>query len=129
MCKPVPIIRSPRTRTLVSLCTACSTAPGRTLINLARTGATRVFIFDHTIRRKKDSEPEDASTRGPVRSVHIDQSYRASVERVRYHLPDEAETLLQKRFQIINVRLTYQIKPAGRCLLSAWYMADRLTDR
>lgn len=36
--------------------------------------------------------------------MHIDQSYTASVERVRYHLPEEAEKLLQKRFQIINVR-------------------------
>lgn len=70
---------------------------------LLSTGASRVFIFDHTIRRvKKPGEP-DAARRGPVRNVHIDQSYNASVERVRYHLPEEAEKLLQKRFQIINV--------------------------
>ncbi|KAK4126858.1 hypothetical protein N657DRAFT_640720 [Parathielavia appendiculata] len=67
------------------------------------TGAVRVFVFDHTIRRQKDPAKPDAAFRGPVRSVHIDQSYSASVERVRYHLPDEAEQLLQKRFQIINV--------------------------
>ncbi|KAL2127970.1 hypothetical protein VTI74DRAFT_9907 [Chaetomium olivicolor] len=67
------------------------------------TGATRVFIFDHTIRREKNPNLPDAAFRGPVRSVHIDQSYPASVARVRYHLPDEAEALLQKRFQIINV--------------------------
>jgi len=68
-----------------------------------RTGATRVFIFDHTIRREKKADEPEAALRGPVRNVHIDQSYAASVERVRYHLPDEAEQLLQKRFQIINV--------------------------
>ncbi|KAL2171290.1 hypothetical protein VTG60DRAFT_3177 [Thermothelomyces hinnuleus] len=67
------------------------------------TGATRVFIFDHTIRREKQPGVSDAAFRGPVRNVHIDQSYKASVERVRYHLPEEAEQLLQKRFQIINV--------------------------
>ncbi|AEO55832.1 hypothetical protein MYCTH_2057467 [Thermothelomyces thermophilus ATCC 42464] len=68
------------------------------------TGATRVFIFDHTIRREKQPGVSDAAFRGPVRNVHIDQSYKASVERVRYHLAEEAEQLLQKRFQIINVR-------------------------
>ncbi|KAL2159074.1 hypothetical protein VTH06DRAFT_2833 [Thermothelomyces fergusii] len=66
------------------------------------TGATRVFIFDHTIRREKQPGQSDAAFRGPVRNVHVDQSYRPSVERVRYHLPEEAEQLLQKRFQIIN---------------------------
>ncbi|KAK4184326.1 amino acid permease-domain-containing protein [Podospora australis] len=68
------------------------------------TGASRIFIFDHTIRRgNNDIRDPDAPRRGPVRSVHIDQSYSASVNRVQYHLPDEADQLLQKRFQIINV--------------------------
>ncbi|KAL2259719.1 hypothetical protein VTK26DRAFT_6510 [Humicola hyalothermophila] len=67
------------------------------------TGASRVLIFDHTIRRQPGSEFRSGPIRGPVRGVHIDQSYAASVNRVRYHLPDEAEQLLQKRFQIINV--------------------------
>ena len=35
--------------------------------------------------------------------VHIDQTYEASVERVKYHLPDEAERLLKSRVRIINV--------------------------
>ncbi|KAK4144249.1 uncharacterized protein C8A04DRAFT_11585 [Dichotomopilus funicola] len=67
------------------------------------TGATRVLIFDHTIRRVQKAETPEAALRGPVRQVHIDQSYAASEDRVRYHLPDEAEELLKKRFQIINV--------------------------
>lgn len=41
--------------------------------------------------------------RGPVRSVHIDQSYKAGLERVAHHLPEEAESLLKGRVQIINV--------------------------
>jgi hypothetical protein len=70
-----------------------------------RTGASRVFIFDHTIRRQpKDVRTPQAQLRGPVRRVHIDQSYSASVSRVPHHLPDEAEELLKHRFQIINVR-------------------------
>lgn len=35
--------------------------------------------------------------------VHIDQTYDASVKRVQYHLPDEAERLLKGRVRIINV--------------------------
>ena len=38
-----------------------------------------------------------------MRSVHIDQSYKAGFDRVGFHLPDEAETLLRGRVQIINV--------------------------
>ncbi|KAH0829635.1 hypothetical protein AYO21_10051 [Fonsecaea monophora] len=68
------------------------------------TGASRVLIFDHTIRRAtSDVRDVGGQRRGPARRVHIDQSYTASENRVRYHLPDEAEELLKKRFQIINV--------------------------
>ncbi|KAF4628249.1 hypothetical protein G7Y89_g9906 [Cudoniella acicularis] len=68
------------------------------------TGATRVFIFDHTIRRAPVDVRDGAiQLRGPGKRVHIDQSYRASESRVKYHLPDEADELLKKRFQIINV--------------------------
>ncbi|KAH7322592.1 amino acid permease-domain-containing protein [Stachybotrys elegans] len=68
------------------------------------TGASRIFIFDHTIRRKPaGSETRDSASRGPVQRVHIDQSYDAAKTRVPYHLPDDAETLLKGRYQIINV--------------------------
>ncbi|KAF9889369.1 hypothetical protein FE257_007479 [Aspergillus nanangensis] len=68
------------------------------------TGASRVFIFDHTIRRQsKDDRTPDAQIRGPVQRVHIDQSYAASKDRVTYHLPEDAPELLKGRYQIINV--------------------------
>ncbi|KAK3061385.1 hypothetical protein LTS18_006368 [Coniosporium uncinatum] len=71
------------------------------------TGASKIFIFDHTIRRPAntaDAEAADSSmVRGPVTRVHIDQSYAASLARVSHHLPDEAPALLQSRVQIINV--------------------------
>jgi len=67
-------------------------------------GASRVFIFDHTIRRATSDVRDIAGQfRGPARQVHIDQSYDASKNRVKHHLPDEADELLKKRFQIINV--------------------------
>ncbi|KAL4869860.1 hypothetical protein BDV12DRAFT_208184 [Aspergillus spectabilis] len=70
------------------------------------TGATKIFIFDHTIRRApQDNRTADPSTplRGPVQRVHIDQSYTASANRVKHHLPLESEKLLKGRYQIINV--------------------------
>ncbi|TBU47603.1 hypothetical protein BD309DRAFT_458686 [Dichomitus squalens] len=68
-------------------------------------GAKRVFIFDHTIRRNPNSEQgqRDPKNRGPAERVHIDQTYEASIERVKYHLPDEADRLLNSRVRIINV--------------------------
>lgn len=72
------------------------------------TGASRIFIFDHTIRRnttdnRSPSSQSQVSLRGPVQRVHIDQSYQASTNRVKYHLPHDAPTLLKGRYQIINV--------------------------
>ncbi|KZP33467.1 hypothetical protein FIBSPDRAFT_307921 [Athelia psychrophila] len=67
------------------------------------TGAKRIFIFDHTIRRSQDHTSQTPNSRGPVKRVHIDQTYPASVERVKLHLGDEAERLLKSRVRLINV--------------------------
>ncbi|RFU75259.1 hypothetical protein TARUN_7001 [Trichoderma arundinaceum] len=68
------------------------------------TGASKIFIFDHTIRRPSPNDaPGSVSLRGPVQRVHIDQSYTASLSRVPYHLPEEADELVKGRVQIINV--------------------------
>ncbi|KAF2475501.1 uncharacterized protein BDR25DRAFT_301139 [Lindgomyces ingoldianus] len=61
-------------------------------------GANRVLLFDYTIRR---STPN--AERAPVVRVHIDQTPASAAARVRHHLPDEAEKLLQGRYRIINV--------------------------
>lgn len=62
-------------------------------------GIKKVFIFDHTIRRRNKDSP-----RQPVQQVHVDQTPAAAEVRVRRHLPhDEAEELLKGRYQIINV--------------------------
>ncbi|KAF7536040.1 hypothetical protein G7054_g4901 [Neopestalotiopsis clavispora] len=67
------------------------------------TGASRIFIFDHTIRRPDPNATSPAQLRGPVNRVHIDQTYEAALSRVPHHLPDEADELLKGRVQIINV--------------------------
>jgi len=66
------------------------------------TGASRVFIFGHTIRGR----PQDLKhhvRRQAVEFVHIDQTYESAVRYVRDHLPEEADTLLKGRVRIINV--------------------------
>ncbi len=79
---------------------------------MGSTGAVRVFIFDHTIRRAA-ADVRDGTTilRGPGKRVHIDQSYPAAENRVKYHLSAEADELLKKRFQIINVSLPPHLPP------------------
>jgi len=67
------------------------------------TGAKRVYVFDHTIRRNNTDSTENRDLRGPVERVHIDQTFEASVARVRRHLGDDAERLLKSRVRIINV--------------------------
>ncbi|KAL5522619.1 hypothetical protein ACEPAG_8636 [Sanghuangporus baumii] len=69
------------------------------------TGGKRVFIFDHTIRRDygNEADPYHKTVRGPVQRVHIDQSFKASVNRVHYHMNAEAERLLKGRVRLINV--------------------------
>ncbi|KAM3065882.1 hypothetical protein ACMFMF_010508 [Clarireedia jacksonii] len=61
-------------------------------------GSNKIFIFDHTVRR---SNPN--AHRSPVTRVHIDQTKKSAIQRVRRHLPEEAEKLLQGRYRIINV--------------------------
>lgn len=61
-------------------------------------GATRIHIFDHTIRR---TGPD--SNRGPVQRAHIDQTAKSLRQRVRNHMGAEAETLLANRVRLINV--------------------------
>ncbi|KAG6866314.1 hypothetical protein C0991_005781 [Blastosporella zonata] len=69
------------------------------------TGASRVVLFDHTIRRHRPGQIDDApDRRQPVAQAHVDQTTASSIARVHRHLPaDEAPELLKHRFQIINL--------------------------
>lgn len=62
-------------------------------------GASRVHLFDYTIRRSAPSAP-----RAPVNRVHIDQTRASALGRVPLHLPaDEASELVKSRVRIVNV--------------------------
>ncbi|KAF9559984.1 hypothetical protein CPC08DRAFT_637173 [Agrocybe pediades] len=69
------------------------------------TGASRVVLFDHTIRRRRPGMPDDhPSRRQPVAFAHVDQTAKSAIGRVHRHLPaEEVPELLKKRFQIINL--------------------------
>jgi hypothetical protein len=67
--------------------------------------ADRVLIFDHTVRRRVEGSADirGAGPRQPATRVHVDQTVMSGANRVREHLPDEAEELLKGRVQVINL--------------------------
>jgi hypothetical protein len=69
------------------------------------TGAHRVVVFDHTIRRRlAGAVDRSAGTpRQPVTRVHNDYTEISGPQRVRDLMGDEAEELLKHRFAEINV--------------------------
>jgi len=72
------------------------------------TGAERVKIFDHTVRKRvpgaaPDGVSEDGK-RQPAGRAHVDQTPWAAAQRIRENFSEEeAEDLLRRRYQIINV--------------------------
>lgn len=67
--------------------------------------ADRVFIFDHTVRKRVEGAADirGAGPRQPATRVHVDQTHASGANRVREHLPDEADELLKGRVQVINL--------------------------
>ena len=66
-------------------------------------GASRVVLFDHTLRSGDDAEREAKKVREPVLSAHNDYTEWSGPQRVRDILPDESVALLKRRFAIIQV--------------------------
>jgi hypothetical protein len=69
------------------------------------TGAARVFIFDHTQRRRVVGADDRApgTPRQPATRVHVDHTAKSGPQRVRDLLGEEAEELLRARVQVINL--------------------------
>jgi len=68
---------------------------------LKHTGASRVVIFDHTIRKPwPDDVPDGPSTRRPALRAHVDQTPAGAHKRVERHVQPSHP---YKRFQLINV--------------------------
>jgi hypothetical protein len=71
----------------------------------AVTGASRVVVFDHTLRRRSDgvADRTPGAARQPAIRVHVDQTIASGPQRVREIMGEEAEALLAGRAAIINV--------------------------
>jgi hypothetical protein len=69
----------------------------------AESGASRVVVFDHTLRTADDELREAAKIGEVVRRVHNDYTEWSAPQRVRNLLPQEAEKLLERRFAIVQV--------------------------
>jgi hypothetical protein len=70
------------------------------------TGAERVIAFDHNIRNADRAAKGETGIRGPVPRAHNDFTHRSGAERARAELELrglDADTLLQRRFAIINL--------------------------
>ncbi|WP_454626021.1 CmcJ/NvfI family oxidoreductase [Bradyrhizobium cenepequi] len=67
--------------------------------------ADRVFIFDHTVRKRVEGAPDvrGGGPRQPATRVHVDQTDLSGRNRVFEHLPEEANELLKGRVQVINL--------------------------
>ena len=66
-------------------------------------GASRVIVFDHTLRSGSEAEREAKLIREPVLSAHNDYTEWSGPQRVRDLMGAEAEQLLQRRFAIIQM--------------------------
>ena len=66
-------------------------------------GASRVVVFDHTLRSGSEDEREAKLIREPVLSAHNDYTEWSGPQRVRDLMGAEAEKLLERRFAIIQV--------------------------
>jgi hypothetical protein len=94
------------------------------------TGANKVFIFDHTLRRRVRGADDRApgAPRQPAIRVHVDHTATSGPQRVRDFFGDEAEFLLRGRVQVINlwrpIRGPLRDAPLAVCDASSVAAAD-----
>jgi hypothetical protein len=70
----------------------------------AATGASKVVIFDHTVRNTAPEQQVARGVREPAATVHNDYTEKSGPQRVRDLVPAaEAEARLQRRFVEVNV--------------------------
>jgi hypothetical protein len=85
----------------------------------AESGASRVVVFDHTLRTADEVMRAERKIREVVPRVHNDYTEWSAPQRVRDLLPDEAEALLHRRFAIVQVwrpiRLPVESFPLAIC--------------
>ena len=98
-----------------------------------RTGASRVFFFDHRTRYGPSDWHSlgkgNVNSRGPLMRAHVDQSYDGAELLLRRLFPDEADELVKRRYQIINVSTARKIRfSALHILLSQLFANGRRAE-
>jgi hypothetical protein len=94
------------------------------------TGADRVFVFDHTQRRRINGAVDRAAgtPRQPATRVHVDHTAKSGPQRVRDFLGADADELLRGRVQVINlwrpIRGPVQDAPLAVCDAGSVASAD-----
>ncbi|KAI2462776.1 hypothetical protein F4781DRAFT_177277 [Annulohypoxylon bovei var. microspora] len=86
-------------------------------------GSSRIYIFDHTIRR---AAPD--ARRKAVQNVHIDQTLYSATKRVHRHMGADADALLRGRYRIVNVWRTLNRNPVESMPL-AFASSSSLEDK
>ena len=77
-------------------------------------GATRVHIFDHTVRVEANDKREQQNVRAPVSVIHNDYTLRSGPQRIKDLLePDEADHYLNNRFAEINIWRSIAAQPVA----------------
>jgi hypothetical protein len=97
-------------------------------------GARRVIVFDHTIRSKVNEQQQTAehttTQRAPVMIVHCDYTPVSGPLRVRQLVPDEADSLLQRRVAFYNfwkpLKRRVEEKPLAVCDVTSASQDDML---
>ncbi len=95
---------------------------------LENLGAARIEIFDDTRRSTSLERRREKKIREAADIVHNDYTARSGVKRLRDHFaddPDEVETLLRRRFAIVNVWRSI----SGPVLNHALVLCDAATVR
>jgi hypothetical protein len=98
----------------------------------AQSGASRVVVFDHTLRTADDEARQARKIREVVRRVHNDYTEWSGPQRLRDVLPQEADALLRRRFAIVQVwrpiRYPVETFPLAICDAESLASADRVVS-
>ncbi len=93
------------------------------------TGAQRVEVFDHTIRKRLPADLKQQTTvqRPAVMLVHSDYTPHSGPQRVRDIVPADAEALLQRRVAFYNVwkPLYHRVEELPLAMIDAQTQVDQ----
>ena len=92
------------------------------------TGAARVEVFDNTRRASSEATRKQKKVREQAATIHNDYTDYSAPKRLREILPTEADSLLQRRYAIVNIWQsiagTIENYPLAMCDVESMNVAD-----